>query len=201
VSASAADRRPTRPEARRAARRPGPVMVVALVGAAALVGLLAYGVFVNQPKRGIDAALAAGKRPAAPSLSLPRLGGTAPVSLSAWRGKVVVLNYWASWCPPCRDESPLLERWQKRIAPQGGTILGVDSLDVTSDARAFMRQYGLTYPMLHDGDGHSQQRFGITGYPESFVIDRRGRIAAVQRGTVDDAFMRNSVLPLLKERA
>jgi cytochrome c biogenesis protein CcmG/thiol:disulfide interchange protein DsbE len=177
------------------------VRLAALAVAAALLALLAYGVFVNQPKRGIDAALASGKRPAAPDVTLPRLGGTAPVPLSAWRGKVVVLNYWASWCPPCRDESPLLERWQKKIAPRGGTVLGVDALDVTSDARAFMRHYLLTYPMLHDGDGHTQQRFGITGYPETFVIDRRGRIAAVRRGTVDDAFMTRAVLPLLKERA
>jgi cytochrome c biogenesis protein CcmG/thiol:disulfide interchange protein DsbE len=177
-------------------------MRLAVLGvAAALIALLAYGVFINQPKRGIDQALAAGKRPAAPSVSLPRLGSPKPVSLSAWRGKVVVLNYWASWCPPCRDESPLLERWQKRIAPRGGTVLGVDSLDVVSDARAFMRHYGLTYPMLHDGDGHSQERFGITGYPETFVIDRRGHIAALRRGTVDDTFMKRAVLPLLKERA
>lgn len=175
--------------------------VAALAVATALLALLAYGVFVNQPKRGIDEALAAGKRPAAPAVSLPSLGGATPVSLSAWRGKVLVLNYWASWCPPCRDESPLLERWQRRIAPLGGTVVGVDSLDVVSDARAFMRHYGLTYPMLHDGDGHSQQRFGITGYPETFVIDRRGRIAALRRGTVDDTFMRRAVLPLLRERS
>jgi cytochrome c biogenesis protein CcmG, thiol:disulfide interchange protein DsbE len=183
-------------------RRVGsPVTIAALAVAGALIALLAYGVFVNQPARGIDAALASGQRPPAPSVSLPRLGGSTPVSLSAWRGKVVVLNYWASWCPPCRDESPLLERWQKRIAPQGGTVLGVDSLDVASDARGFMRHFGLDYPMLHDGDGHSQQRFGISGYPETFVIDRRGRIAAVRRGTVDDSFMARQVLPLLKERA
>jgi len=172
-------------------------MVVALVVAGGLVALLAYGVLVNSPQRGIDAALAAGKRPAAPDLSLPPLGGGHPVSLRAWRGKVVVLNYWASWCPPCRDESPLLARWQRRIAAHGGTVVGVDALDVTSDARAFRRRYRLGYPMLRDGDGHSQHRFGITGYPETFVIDRRGRIAAVRRGVVDDAFMSRSVLPVL----
>jgi len=177
-----------------------PVTLVVLALALSLIALLAYGVFANQPKHGIDAELAAGKRPAAPDLRLPRLGGTVSVSLSAWRGKVVVLNYWASWCPPCRDESPLLERWQTRIAPRGGTVLGIDSLDVVSDARGFMRDYGLTYPMLHDGDGHSQERFGVTGYPETFVIDRHGRVAALRRGTVDDAFMARSVLPLLRER-
>jgi cytochrome c biogenesis protein CcmG/thiol:disulfide interchange protein DsbE len=178
-----------------------PVAATALVVAAGLVALLAYGVFVNQPERGIDAALAAGKRPAAPDLSLPQLDRGGRVSLRSWRGKVVVLNYWASWCPPCRDESPLLARWQRRIAPRGGTVVGVDALDVTSDARAFLRRYHLGYPMLRDGDGHSQRRFGVTGYPETFVIDRRGRIAAVRRGTVDDAFMSRHVLPLLGERA
>lgn len=177
--------------------RRSPAMVGALVVAGGLVALLAYGVLVNSPQRGIDAALAAGKRPAAPDLSLPPLGGGHPVSLRAWRGKVVVLNYWASWCPPCRDESPLLARWQRRIAARGGTVVGVDALDVTSDARAFRRRYRLGYPMLRDGDGHSQHRFGITGYPETFVIDRRGRIAAVRRGVVDDAFMSRSVLPVL----
>jgi cytochrome c biogenesis protein CcmG, thiol:disulfide interchange protein DsbE len=182
-------------------RRLSPWALTALVVVSGLVALLAYGVFVNQPKRGIDAALAAGKRPAAPNLSLPALGGGRVVSLRSWRGKVVVLNYWASWCPPCRDESPLLERWQRRMAPLGGTVVGVDALDVTSDARGFIRRYHLSYPMLRDGDGHSQQRFGITGYPETFVIDRRGRVAAVRRGTVDDAFMSRSVLPLLRERA
>jgi cytochrome c biogenesis protein CcmG/thiol:disulfide interchange protein DsbE len=80
-------------------------------------------------------------------------------------------------------------------------VVGVDALDVTSDARAFLRRYHLAYPMLRDGDGRSQRRFGVTGYPETFVIDRRGRITAVRRGTVDDAFMSRHVLPLLGERA
>ena len=180
--------------------RRSPAMGAALVVAAGLVALLAYGVLVNSPQRGIDAALAAGKRPAAPDLSLPQLDSSRRVSLRSWLGKVVVLNYWASWCPPCRDESPLLERWHQRIAPLGGTVVGVDALDVTSDARGFLRRYHLSYPMLRDGDGHSQRRFGITGYPETFVIDRRGRIAAVRRGTVDDTFMSRHVLPLLRER-
>jgi cytochrome c biogenesis protein CcmG/thiol:disulfide interchange protein DsbE len=181
--------------------RRSPVAVAALLVACGLVALLAYGVFANHTERGIDAALRAGRRPAAPGLSLPPLGGGRPVSLRSWRGQVVVLNYWASWCPPCRDESPLLARWQRRIAPRGGTVVGVDALDVTSDARAFIRRYRLDYPMLRDGDGHSQHRFGITGYPETFVIDRRGRIAAVRRGVVDDAFMARSVLPTLEARS
>jgi cytochrome c biogenesis protein CcmG/thiol:disulfide interchange protein DsbE len=92
-------------------------------------------------------------------------------------------------------------RWQKRIATRGGTVLGIDSLDVSADASAFVRRYRISYPMLRDRDGDTQRRFGVTGYPETLVVDPRGRIAALRRGPVDDAFLRAAVLPLLKERA
>jgi cytochrome c biogenesis protein CcmG, thiol:disulfide interchange protein DsbE len=182
-------------------RRGSPVAVAALVAACALLALLAYGVLAQRPARGLDAALAAGKRPAAPELVLPRLDGGRRVSLRSWRGSVVVLNYWASWCTPCRDESPLLARWQRRIAARGATVVGVDVLDVTADAHAFVRRYRLDYPMLRDADGDSQRRFGVTGYPETLVIDKQGRVAALRRGPVDDAFLTRSVLPLLGRRA
>jgi cytochrome c biogenesis protein CcmG/thiol:disulfide interchange protein DsbE len=181
-------------------RRGSPLTVVSLALAAGLLALLAYGVLANAPRRSIDAALAAGERPAAPDLVLPRLGDGRRASLRDWRGTVVVLNYWASWCAPCRDESPLLARWHRRIAPLGGTVVGVDALDVTSDAQRFIRRYGLDYPMLRDADGDSERRFGVTGYPETLVIDRAGRVAALQRGPVDDAFMARAVLPLLGGR-
>ena len=154
----------------------------------------------NEPDRGIEQRLARGERPAAPKLDLPRLDGGGRGTLAGYRGKVVVLNYWASWCVPCRRESPLLERWHERIARRGGTVLGVDVLDVSDDAKAFVRRYHLSYPMLRDGSGETQKYLGIVAYPESFVVDRRGRIAALRRGPVDDAFMRAEVLPLLGER-
>jgi cytochrome c biogenesis protein CcmG, thiol:disulfide interchange protein DsbE len=168
---------------------------------AALIALLAYGVRSSQPNRAIEGALAAGQREPAPALTLPRLGAGGSGSLSEYRGKVVILNYWASWCEPCREESPLLQRWHRRIVPRGGTVLGVDALDVTSDAQAFIRAYGLTYPMLRDRDGGTHSKFGVVGYPETIVLDRRGRIAALRRGPVDEEFLRRTVPPLLKERA
>ena len=176
---------------------------LAVIGAlVALLALLGYGLAANQPDVGLDDAIARGDRPAAPALRLPRLeGGGAPASLADFRGQVVVLNYWASWCDPCRDESPLLERWHRRLKRDGGTVLGVDVLDVDSDAREFIREYGLTYPMLRDKQGESQGDFGIVGYPETFVIDKRGRIAALRRGPVDDAWLRANVAPLLEEPA
>jgi cytochrome c biogenesis protein CcmG, thiol:disulfide interchange protein DsbE len=100
---------------------------------------------------------------------------------------------------PCREESPLLQRWHERIGARGGTVVGVNVLDVSSDARAFVGQYGLTYPMLRDGGDDSGKAFGVIGYPETFAIDRRGRIVAVTRGPVDDADLRRQVLPLLEK--
>ena len=181
--------------------RPRPLTVVAATAVAALVALLAWGVLNNAPGSSIDGALAEGKRPTAPKLELPRLGGEPKAQLADWHGKVVVLNFWASWCGPCRDESPMLERWHQRIKRSGGTVLGVDVEDVTSDARAFVRKYRLTYPMLRDGEGSSAKPFGVVGYPETLVIDRRGRIAAALRGPVDEEFMRQEVAPLLDEPA
>jgi cytochrome c biogenesis protein CcmG/thiol:disulfide interchange protein DsbE len=182
-------------------RRPPLGIAMVIVGVAALVGLLVYGVRAAGPGHTIDDAIARGQRPAAPAITLPRLEGGATAALADYRGTVVVLNYWASWCTPCRQESPLLERWHKRISARGGTVLGVDSLDVTADALAFIRGFRLTYPMLRDRDGDTQKRFGVTGYPETLILDRHGRISALQRGPVDDAFLRRTVLPLLTESA
>src|SRR5918997_3931866 len=130
-----------------------PVPIAVLAVLAGLLGLLAYGLVQTDPDRSVDRALAAGEREPAPELVLPKLGGGGDGSLADYRGKVVVLNFWASWCKPCKEESPLLERWHRRLKERGGMVLGVDTHDVTSDAEAFIADYGLTYPMLKDADG------------------------------------------------
>ena len=178
-----------------------PLPVVVLAGVLALLGLLAYGVSSREPDTGIEQALARGERTPAPALELPRLGAPGKASLADFRGRIVVLNYWASWCEPCRAESPLLERWHRRLSRRGATVVGVNVHDVTADARRFIDEFALSYPMLRDADGRTQRRFGVVAYPETVVIDRRGRIAAVERGPVDEEFMRARVLPLLEESA
>jgi cytochrome c biogenesis protein CcmG/thiol:disulfide interchange protein DsbE len=159
--------------------------------------LLALGLAGNHPSRALDQAIAQGRRAVAPSVSLPSLSTGRTYTLSAFRGRVVVVNVWASWCEPCRAEAPVLERWSRRIAARGGRVVGVDTFDATSDARSFVRRLHLTYPMLRDPSGVVKASFGVTGFPESFVIDRSGRVAAIARGPVDDAFMTSAVVPLL----
>jgi cytochrome c biogenesis protein CcmG/thiol:disulfide interchange protein DsbE len=175
-----------------------PIPLIVLAGVLALVALLAYGLASNKTTESGTSTLL---NKVAPTPVLPTLDGPGKSSLAAYRGKVVVLNYWASWCDPCRSEAPLLQRWQQRIEKRGGTVLGIDVLDVAGDARAFVHRYNLTYPILRDGDGSSQTAYGILAYPESFVIGRNGRIAAARRGVVNDQFMRQSVLPLLAKKS
>jgi cytochrome c biogenesis protein CcmG/thiol:disulfide interchange protein DsbE len=176
-----------------------PVPLAVGIAVIALLALLAYGVGSTQPSRSIDEKLAAGELAAAPSFDLPRLQGNGRISLADYKGKVVLLNVWASWCEPCKQESPLLERWHRQMLAKGGTVLGIDTLDVSSDALDFVKEYKLTYPQLHDRDGTSIKKFGVAQYPESFVVNRQGKIAATARGPVDDAWMQQHVAPLLKQ--
>jgi cytochrome c biogenesis protein CcmG, thiol:disulfide interchange protein DsbE len=175
-----------------------PLPIAVLCAVVALIALLGYGLAQNEPDRQVEDSLARGELEAAPALALPTLDGDGRGSLADYRGEVVVLNFWASWCEPCREESPLLNRWHRRMTRRGGTVLGVDVLDVTEDAQDFIAEYRLSYPMLKDRDGETLESFGVVAYPETFVIDRRGRITAVRRGPVDEQFMTAEVEPLLR---
>jgi cytochrome c biogenesis protein CcmG, thiol:disulfide interchange protein DsbE len=176
-----------------------PIPIAVICTALALLALLTYGISSNEPDRSVEGALARGEREKAPTIRLRKLSGAGKVDLASFRGQVVVLNYWASWCRPCRQESPLLEEWHERIVKRGGTVLGVNANDVDYKARAFVRSYSLTYPQLRDSASETVGKLGIVGFPETFVIDRRGYIAAVQRGPLTDGFMRGTVERVLEE--
>jgi cytochrome c biogenesis protein CcmG/thiol:disulfide interchange protein DsbE len=140
---------------------------VALVAVAGLLGLLVWRLTHQKhaPKVGGPA----------PHFTAKRLdGGT--FDLSSARGKPVVLNFWASWCGPCKSEAGALEqRWQQYRA-RGVLFFGIDYNDVSGDAKRFLRKHRVTYPTLLDGSGAIGDRYGLSGVPETYFIDRRGHI-------------------------
>jgi len=174
-------------------RRALPIFV-SLAGAC-LIGLLIYGVSHQAASRTLDEAVAQGQHPAAPDAthSLPGLSGAHEASLTSFAGKVVVLNFWASWCEPCQVEAPLLERTQSKLARHDATVLGVSYLDASPDSESFVRRYHLTYPNLRDDNGNFAHSYGTDQLPESFVIDRHGHIVAISRGEIDQAFLNHAV--------
>ncbi len=149
----------------------------------------------------LDEAVAKGTRPAAPIASLPWLHTGGQGSLADYKGKVVVLNVWASWCDPCREEVPLLQKTHEKIEPQGGLVLGVDTQDASSKALAFLKERDATFLSLRDRDRSYGREFGVTGYPETFIIDRSGRIAAMRRFPVTQEWLDQHLPKLLAEQA
>jgi cytochrome c biogenesis protein CcmG/thiol:disulfide interchange protein DsbE len=173
-----------------------------IIAAAALVGLLAYGLTTTGTDTSLDQAVAKGERVQPPDhAGLPLLGTTRDASIADYRGKVVLLNVWASWCSPCRDEIPLLERTQADLAKQGGTVLGIDVKENSGAALDAVKEFGISYPSLRDRDGSYTQKWGVTGYPETFVLDRKGRVAAVRRMPVTKEWLDETLPPLLAEKA
>jgi cytochrome c biogenesis protein CcmG/thiol:disulfide interchange protein DsbE len=152
---------------------------------AALLGLLGWRMVGTNDARGLNASALAGERPQAPDFTLPRLDDESSVTLASLRGNVVVLNFWASWCAPCRDEAPLLESAWQRYRDRGVVFVGVDLEDLSSSARRFVAEYGITYTNVRDGDGSTRGRFGLLGIPETMVLDRQGRIVLYIAGPVD----------------
>jgi cytochrome c biogenesis protein CcmG/thiol:disulfide interchange protein DsbE len=150
------------------------LQALSLAVVAGLLGLLVWKV-VHQGK-GAASELAKGRNPPAPHFDLGRLDRQGRLSLASLRGKVVVLNFWASWCAPCKSEAPRLEAAWQRWRRQGVVVVGVDAQDFSGDARKFIRRHDLTYPNVHDGPGNVLPDYGVTGFPETYFVDRRGRL-------------------------
>jgi cytochrome c biogenesis protein CcmG/thiol:disulfide interchange protein DsbE len=170
-------------------------MPLILLAGVALVGLLVYGVSTQSASRTLDDAVARGLRPRAPSATytLPLLPGGTRKSLAAYRGEVVVLNFWASWCEPCQEEAPRLERLQGELERHNGTVLGITYKDASPDSESFVKRYRITYPNLRDASGEFAHSYGTNELPESFVIDREGHVFAVSRGEASEAFLKRAV--------
>lgn len=138
-----------------------------------LLGLLSWKLIYGD-SGGAAQALSEGKSPLAPLFDLPRLDRPGRLALRSLRGNVVVLNFWASWCVPCKNEAPRLERAWQRWKGKGVVFVGVDAQDLANAAKGFMRRYRITYPNVHDGSGTTLPPYGVTGFPETFFVDRTG---------------------------
>lgn len=158
---------------------------IALVGVAALLGLLVWKVAFGREDGAADA-LARGVLVEAPDFTLDRLDGPGQLSMADLRGKAVVVNFWASWCVPCRDEAPVLQQTYERYRGRGLVVLGIDVNDFREDARRFLRRYGITYPTVYDGKGSTVGRWGVRAFPETFFVDRTGTLVGERiAGAVD----------------
>jgi cytochrome c biogenesis protein CcmG/thiol:disulfide interchange protein DsbE len=165
------------------------IPVLAGVAALALVALLVFGVAKQSSNLSVEDAIAKGRPLAAPTQGLAELGAPGSRSLLAYRGKVVIVNVFASWCAPCKTEAPALQRAYEQVRSRGAVVVGVTWRDTSPDAERFVRAHSLTYPVLRDVDGSFSSKLGLQGVPETFVLDRQGRIVDLNRGPVNQAFV------------
>jgi cytochrome c biogenesis protein CcmG/thiol:disulfide interchange protein DsbE len=176
--------------------------LVSLAGAA-LVALLIYGVAALGTNRTLDQDLHEGRHPVAPDAThtLPVLGGSGAGSVAAYRGRVVMLNFWASWCPPCHHEAPLVESAQRELTRYGATVLGVTYEDAAADSEGFVHEYHLSFPILRDVTGEFAHTYGTQALPESFLLNRSGDVMAISRGEIETEFVNQAVALAKREPA
>jgi cytochrome c biogenesis protein CcmG/thiol:disulfide interchange protein DsbE len=157
----------------------------------AVIGLLAFGLLSKgKPTLSIGEA--------APDRKLSVLGGPGQGSIADYRGRWVLVNLWASWCPPCRQEAPALDEFARRYRGQGVTVLGIDVQDNSDDALAFVREFDLRYPQLRSVGDERSEAFGSTGVPENFLVDPRGKLALIWRAPVDNDFLQREIVPIVE---
>ena len=135
----------------------------------------------------------------APDLALPQIDGT-PRTLRDLRGQVVLINVWATWCPPCRAEMPAIQQAYAEYHDHGFTILAVNQREDATTITPFLEQHGLTFPILLDGDGQASATYQASALPSSFFVDRRGVIRAVYHGPMPPRVINGTIEQLLQER-
>jgi cytochrome c biogenesis protein CcmG/thiol:disulfide interchange protein DsbE len=174
-----------------------------------LLAGLTYGLLADAPQPTIDEALAQSEAVEAPGfdLSVLREGTLGPplsravgpalddrrIALEELRGTPVVVNFWASWCVPCREEAPLLERTWREARDRGVLFIGLNQQDLLGDARRFLREFDTSYPNVRDPGNEVARRWGLVGLPETFFIDTDGRVVAHILGAASAEELRDGI--------
>jgi cytochrome c biogenesis protein CcmG/thiol:disulfide interchange protein DsbE len=168
----------------------------AVASVLALLGLLVWDL-AHQGGPNVASSVDKGKPVVAPKLDLPKLnGGSGNLNLASLRGKVVVINFWQSSCYPCKLEARDIAAASRAWSDKGVVFLGVNAQDLKSSARAYMKHYGVNYPNVRDAIGKTWPKWGVTAVPETFFVDRRGRVVAphikgkASRQAIDDGIRR-----------
>jgi cytochrome c biogenesis protein CcmG/thiol:disulfide interchange protein DsbE len=163
----------------------------------ALLALLIWKVAFDNNGGGVASKIDKGHITNAPNFDLSRLDKEGRLELASLRGKAVVLNFWASWCYPCNKEASALEKaWTGHDGKV--VVLGIDINDFAGDARKFMRQHGVTYPIVHDNKNVTEPKYGVALLPETFFINARGKVVGHVGGQVTDSDLRAGIEKALK---
>lgn len=181
----------------------GVIRLLVIAAVALLLALLVYGVLKQGSDGRIDASLADSKAAPAPEFDLAVLSqGSLPAQLSGdlrrrlvdgqlsladLEGTPFVLNFWASWCGPCRDEAPTLERGWLRHGRARVLYVGLDMQDATGEALAFLAEFDVTYPTIRDPTNDIARSYGATGIPETYFVDAEGQVVGHVLGVASEA--------------
>jgi cytochrome c biogenesis protein CcmG/thiol:disulfide interchange protein DsbE len=162
---------------------------IAVMAALAVVALLAFGVLKAED------GVAVGEP--APDAPVQLLDGDGTASIADHRGRWELVNFWASWCEPCRTESPEIEEYSREHDDEL-IVLGVNTEDLSDDAREFVEEFDLNWKMLRDNTGERKDAWGVAALPETFLVDPEGRVALIRRGAVDREYLDEFVTPFLE---
>lgn len=165
-------------------------IAITVLVTASFLGLLLWGMLNREPITGLSGVTMV-HRPA-PGFILTTFKGD-KISLADLRGKPVVINFWASWCPPCRIEAPLLERTWRAYKDRGLIFLGINIQDRQEDALNYMREFDITFPNGPDPTGEIAIDYGVSGLPVTFFIDRKGQVVRRWVGAVENSVLTSAI--------
>src|SRR6266567_1418863 len=197
-SAPALSPQTTHAHTKRSRRRLGFFLVISLVNVGFLVLLASQLLTPAQTQHQGTASGPLIGHPA-PDFTLPLLdpSSASTLHLAQLKGAPLVINFWASWCDPCKEEAPLLQQTWQQVQPQGVQFLGIDYEDAQSNARAFLHHYGITYPNVTDSSGSVAILYGVAGVPETYFVNRHGVIVQKITGALNQPALQQAITALL----